>query len=230
MNNTMKKILVVAPHQDDEIIGCGGFICYAIDKKWTVEVIHVFAGTSGVLGVDSPKQCSKIRQAEAELSAKIGHYKLLDNLGFIDRDRTTDAHIQQALIKTFRDRNPHVILLPHIDESDLEHRVASLMGREASWLSRMRINTELGKPVNHEIKVLYYEIWRPIIHPFLFLNIDRYVETKKNMLKSFKSQVASSSWVQGSLGLGAYRGTTQVGSGTIEVFGADPINIKEVSL
>lgn len=228
-NSTRKKMLIIAPHQDDEVIGCGGLICYARQNNIDVDVVHVFAGTSGATE-EGPRDSCQIRRQEALMSAKIGDYNVLKNLGFIDRDRKKDAFMQAELIKIIRKVRPDIILLPHIDESDMEHHVVSLYGKEAVWLSSVDIFSELGIPTKDKLNVFYYEVWTPILKPTFVLDITKYIDNKKDMLMAFISQMSTTSWVEGSIGLNSYRGTTQNGNGYAEAFNANPIDIRSLRL
>ena len=232
-NSTRKKILIIAPHQDDEVIGCGGLICHARQNDIDVDVVHVFAGTSGVAregSTASAKDSCQIRHQESLISAKIGGYNVLKNLGFIDRNRKNDTLMQTELIKIIRKVKPIAILLPHIDESDMEHHIVSLYGKEAAWLSSVDIFSELGAPTKDKLNIFYYEVWTPILKPTFVLDITKYIDNKKAMLMAFVSQMDTTSWVEGSIGHNAYRGATQNGNGYVEAFTASPIDIKDLQL
>ena len=48
MDSNSKNVLVIAPHHDDESIGCGGTIALLTSKGYSVSVVHVYEGSSGV--------------------------------------------------------------------------------------------------------------------------------------------------------------------------------------
>ena len=224
----MKKVLVIAPHQDDEIIGAGGLICHMLSIGNSVEVCHVFSGTSGIMDVDDPAESARIRHDEARAAAKLGGYNLLDNLGFTDRDRTGYAGVQDALIRLIRQQRPDIIVLPHEAESDAEHHLVSACGTQASWLSASNIFNELGSPLHKTLEVLYYEVWQPIKKPDYVLDISEYADMKQQLLECFPSQMKSTSWVEGALGLNAYRGTTLQTKGYAEVYETATTDLKRI--
>ena len=62
------NIMVIAPHPDDESIGCGGTICLHTAKGDHVSVVFL---TSGELGLKHlpPEEAWKIREQEAAKAA-----------------------------------------------------------------------------------------------------------------------------------------------------------------
>lgn len=227
MLNKTKTALVIAPHQDDEIIGCGGTICQMIDKRYIVKVAHVFLGTSGVPGC-SPHVSAKKRHQEAVAAGKNGGYEVLENLGFVDRDRANDDLVQQRIIKLIRSVRPNILFAPHSKESDHEHQIVSLATREAVWLSATDIFPDLGSPLGYIPRTLYYEVWKNIDRPAIISDITSYQDRKRSMLENFPTQMTQTSWVDGALGRNQYRGTTTIGHGSVEVFECEGISLEEV--
>ena len=64
------KVLVIAPHPDDESIGCGGTVALHVQRGDTVNVVFL---TSGELGLKQfPREkVWKIREAEADAACKV---------------------------------------------------------------------------------------------------------------------------------------------------------------
>ena len=59
-----KNILVLAPHMDDEIIGCGGVICKHIQSDDRVAVVYFTCGDKGNKNFSSDNALSNIRKME----------------------------------------------------------------------------------------------------------------------------------------------------------------------
>src|SRR5438552_7167944 len=64
------NVLVVAPHPDDESIGCGGTICLHATRGDRVAAVFL---TSGELGLKelAPEEAWRIRESEAQRAAEI---------------------------------------------------------------------------------------------------------------------------------------------------------------
>jgi N-acetylglucosamine malate deacetylase 1 len=223
-----QRALVVAPHQDDEIIGCGGTIALLRSMGIKVSVVHVFMGSSGIEGLDEG-ECSRIRHQEALNSASILDYEVLSNLGFPDRLISETTEITKSLIKVFREIQPNLIFGPHDEEKDLEHQLVSKAVWEAFWLSKTATFADLGNPNTFGLTVLGYEVWSPIKKVSLYFDISNFIDSKTEALNEFKSQNKDNSWVKGAIGLNAYRGTTIMGYGYAEAFTVKNANLMHVS-
>lgn len=162
-----RNVLVIAPHQDDEVIGCGGTMALFVEKGYSVFVIHVFKGSSGVLNKKAA-QARTIRQKEAINASRIINFKLLRNLGFDDRNEANLINIQNSLISVIRKIRPSVVFTPHMNEQDFEHRIVNKATKEACWLAATDNFKELGKKAPKISAVFGYEIWTPI-PPFVLL-------------------------------------------------------------
>ncbi|MBR5101669.1 MAG: PIG-L family deacetylase [Muribaculaceae bacterium] len=60
----MKKILIISPHGDDEILGCGGYMLRAVSEGAQVRVLY------GTIGGDDCRQDYAMRLAETEAVAR----------------------------------------------------------------------------------------------------------------------------------------------------------------
>jgi LmbE family N-acetylglucosaminyl deacetylase len=219
-----KNVLVVAPHQDDEVIGCGGTMAMLIEKGYNVFVVHVFKGSSGVVK-KTAVQAHIIRQREAVQASKSLNFKLLRNLGFEDRKETAITDVQNSLISIIRNVGPSVVFTPHANEQDFEHRIVNQATKDACWLAATENFKGLGMKAPKISAVFGYEVWTPIQKPNFYLDISKYILKKQRALKKFTSQVKGTSWLKGAIGLNAYRGTTLIGENYAEAFEANPSDL-----
>ena len=58
-----KKILILSPHADDEILGCGGFISKYSNQNYHISVLILTNANKGAPDMYSAKQIEKIRNA-----------------------------------------------------------------------------------------------------------------------------------------------------------------------
>jgi N-acetylglucosamine malate deacetylase 1 len=209
----MGKILVIAPHHDDEVIGCGGSIALHAGRGDLVYVVFVFAGWSGIIETQDKSQATNIIQAEAKKAGGVLGVTHITELAFMDREYYPDKNIIFSLIKALREINPEIVYFPHPEDSDREHKFVYEVAKEALWLSSSDYLPELGVKSEQYAAVLGYEVWKPIASPQFFRDITSVVGKKIEALGMYQSQMAVKDWSAASLGLNQYRGVTS-GSGS----------------
>jgi len=119
--------LVIAPHPDDESLGCGASIAQLRARGERVRIVIVTdgaaAGQSAIIG---PEKLSSLRHKEAEQAA--GALGLADGdlifLQFPDaHTQEQEAAIEAALCEQIRSLNPKRIFSPYGVDGHLDHRV-----------------------------------------------------------------------------------------------------------
>lgn len=215
------RVLVVAPHQDDEAIGCGGTIAHLLAGGHTLTVQHIFRGCTGVAGA-SPAESAELRNREAWTAAATMGYTVAPNLGLEDRASVDTGVLTRHLVARIRETRAEIVFAPHFSDGDTEHEVVARAAHEACWLAAGSIWPELGVPVPQTPALLGYEVWQPLPRVAVFVDITGLVQTKIAMIGCFKSQPAEA-WTTGSLGLNAYRGTVLMGHGHAEAFDLSPV-------
>jgi len=189
------NILVIAPHPDDEVIGCGGAIRLRTARGEHVTVVFL---TSGELGLKSlsREQAWKIREAEASMSARILG---VAELHFLRQpDWMLGDHLQavtKALQPVLDATRPHVIYLPHPDDGHPDHRVT---------LSILR--TALKRCRNLKPELLAYEIWTPLAAHDETVDISKVMPLKLRALRAHRSQLGEFDYVSAVTGLNQFRG------------------------
>src|SRR5947209_5490553 len=136
-----RRALVVAPHHDDECIGCGGFLAKLSHSGWTTYCVTVF---DSLEGANSPP--GQIRLQEAQAAANILGAQRLDDLRMPCRADTKEDDITWRLVGILRNVQPEILLIPHSGERDPEHQKTHRACIEAIWLSESTYRSELGLP------------------------------------------------------------------------------------
>lgn len=133
-----ERILVFAPHPDDEIIGCGGYLALKCAANAAVRIIIVSDGAQGFL----PMQLAlpglrkeESRSGLAELRVEDVHF-----WDYPDGAIPLSGGILAAYVQAVADFRPTRILLPATGESHPDHRrvtrgfIKALVGRWAGEL------------------------------------------------------------------------------------------------
>jgi len=149
----INNILIIAAHQDDETIGCGGAI-----KKWYLEnkTINLALFTDGSTGIDQLNLydfITEVRNKELDLVKSIlGINKVVslnEKCQSIQNSQTTFHKV----IKLIREYKPDLIITHSNIDKHRDHRVINEIVTEACWKAQENIHPELGK--QHKIKDLW---------------------------------------------------------------------------
>ncbi len=202
-----RNILVIAPHPDDESIGCGGTLCRHTARG--DRVVAVFL-TSGELGLEHlpREEAWRVREGEAEAAAKV--LRLAD-LAFLRRpdwfvgEGVDDA---AALLRPILSREiPQSIYLPHGREWHPDHRAALAVVRAALRAS--------GLPAP---ELLTYEVWTPLSEYDQVTDITPVMARKLRAVRCYRSQLAGFHYDRAVRGLNQYRGALAARCRYAEVF------------
>lgn len=175
------KILVLAPHIDDEIIGCGGAI---IKYKKLGKEIYVCYLTK------SQKRGNKASADEIAEQRRKEAYKVFRDIGIPDKNlfflsgedgNLINSNIENELLETIELVNPDTIFLPIFLDTHVDHYAATI-----KLLKLYRNNPSLLE----DIQIFLYESQSPItsIYSNTILDISDVFDEKLRLLMKFKSQ------------------------------------------
>jgi N-acetylglucosamine malate deacetylase 1 len=189
------NVMVIAPHPDDESIGCGGLLRQHALRNDRVVAVFLTSGEHALKHLPR-EQAWPIREGEAEAAAQVLGVSQLEFLR--SPDWFLAGHIEQTIPKVqslLERERPHVVLLPHPQDAHPDHVAAQeIYARAAS-------GTEGFAPV-----LLAYEIWTPIARYNHLLDITLTIQDKLRAVRCYKSQLKSFKYDQAVRGLNRYRG------------------------
>jgi LmbE family N-acetylglucosaminyl deacetylase len=218
-----QRVLVVAPHPDDDVIGCGGSIVKHVAAGRAVAIAYLTSGEAGSLGHDKAALAA-IREAEArDAAAALGVADLVflrEADGALDRSPS----LIEALVRLLRARRPDILYLPHRGDGGSDHRAASAAVEEALARAGGPWFPELGATPWSVPTALGYEVWTPLARVAYAEDVTEAIERKLAALALHRSQVSDVPYVEAVRGLNRYRGA-MTGRGTycecFEVLRAD---------
>jgi len=220
----MNTVMIIAPHHDDEVIGCGGSICLHKSKNDKVTIVFFTAGWSAIPWISDRQEAAKIIQEEAIAAGKILGVDKIIELNFEDRNLQNSQVILSPLVSTIRKVRPNIIYLPHPNDGDGEHRFVNAIAIEAIWISSSDYLPELGTKAPFAQLILGYEVWQPMSSYNLSVNITDQMERKLAAIKTYNSQLKQKNWQKGLLGLASFRGVTSSKGEYAEVFQVIKVN------
>ena len=122
----MKKVLILAAHADDDILGCGGTMAKHSDQGDEVSVLFLTNGVGARGKGDSIPQNIDFRDQAAEKALAIVGAKLVDRLDFPDNaiDSLPRIKVIRAVENVININRPDVIYTHHGGDLNVDHRRA----------------------------------------------------------------------------------------------------------
>jgi LmbE family N-acetylglucosaminyl deacetylase len=172
-----KRILILAPHMDDEVIGCGGLVALSARAGARVTCVFMTDGATGRTGEDRVRhRALRVRESEAA-AVHLG----LARLHFLDEpdgELQATSAVVKRLAEVWQEEAPDVVLAPWPWDAHHDHR--QTFAAAATTLLR------LGRPDG----LLCYQVTTPLPIDDLGLVLDTssVLANKRQALACFQSQ------------------------------------------
>ena len=183
----IRRALVIAPHADDEVLGCGGVLARLAAEGAETQVAIV---TQGGPPRFDPERADVVR-AEALAAHRllgVAHTHFI-GLPAAELDRVPHAELNEALRRIVAEAAPDTLFLPFVGDLHLDHqlvfRSALVAARPAQREFPMRLYAyeTLSETNWHAAYVT------PGFLPNTFIDIGAYLERKLDAFRCFRSQV-----------------------------------------
>ncbi len=208
------RILVLAAHPDDEILGAGGTLAL---NAADAEEVRIWIATDGTRqeGAGPAGDYAEMRREESRHAAKALGLEAPRFGSLPDRELSGNAAALaaalDALIEEFR---PDLVFCPSPVEVHPDHRALAEALYEKLAASRP------GDPDHDRLRFLrlaFYEISHPLL-PDTLVDISSVSRVKEDAMASYASQQAVRDYAGAIGGLNAYRRLTLEGEGPVEAF------------
>jgi LmbE family N-acetylglucosaminyl deacetylase len=196
-----ERVVVLAPHMDDETIGCGGTLALHAQRGAKVTVVFLTDGRNGSSKLstlpreqreEAQRWLIETRKQEARRAlAELGIEEMLC-VDAEDGALSADANAARRLRSILTERQPHIVYLPFYLEEHADHRAVSKVLLEAV------AGTDL------QFQCFGYEVWTPLF-PNCLVRIDRTMPLKQAALTRYESQLAEADYLHACVGLNAHR-------------------------
>lgn len=184
------KVLVLAPHPDDEVLGCAGAIMRHVADGDPVSVVIL---TDGAFGAgDRREDVTRVREEESLRAARVMGYGVPEFWRLPDRGLERHVPLVDDLSRVIDRLAPDWVYAPswweiHPDHFALARAVASVFRRN-SWAAHL-VLFEVGVP----------------LHVNRLLDITDLLEKKRLAIDCFKSQLAHQAYDSQILALNRFR-------------------------
>lgn len=180
------KVLIIAPHMDDEVLGCGGTIARHVNGGDEVYVCFV---AHRVYDHKYNEEKNKFEMDCATEAKKILGYKEAEFFNL--NDERLDACIQDILIPLesyIQKIEPDIVYLNHRGDNHQDHQAVF---HAAMVALRPSSNPDIEKILCYETPSSTEQAPQfsdtVFLHNF-YINIDNYLETKINALRCYKTE------------------------------------------
>lgn len=158
-------VLVIAPHPDDETLGCGGIIAQMLRNDITVAVLIVTDGNGG----GRMPNIKKIRMKEYECAKTVLGFTKDFRLSFPDGSLYLyEDEFCEKISGILKKNSFSLIFVPYLLDYNSDHQAVNRVLAK----SLIRVDYPL-------VKIAMYEIWTPIIYPNCLVNVSLEYEIKK---------------------------------------------------
>ena len=203
------RVLVLAPHMDDEAIGCGGAVLRHRQLGNPLAVTYLTDGAEGDARLADPSistaEATRLRRAlrgerrlEAEAWCAAAGAERVDFLDLPDGRLAAHAHADGLAVQRLADIlaawQPSVVYLPSPLDAHPDHRAANRLALAA--LRRASPRTAL--------RLRGYEVWTPVL-PNAVMDISSVVDAKARLLCLHASQLRDIDYGRYIAGLNVYR-------------------------
>lgn len=200
-----RRILVLAPHMDDEVFGCAGTLARAVAAESEIRVVFI---TNGSRGYDPARVASltteereafeqaliETRKAEARRSGALLGYSEPVYLDLPDGRAAETDGAAERLARVIGELSPDVVFLPFLTDPHPDH-----------WATnRLFIDAALAAGLGPSIPCWGYEVWTPLVAN-TFVDVTTVMERKRSAMAMFESQNAEVDYPRAIEALNAYR-------------------------
>lgn len=186
----VRSVLVLAPHPDDEVFGCGGLLALAADQGVAV---HVAVLSDGAAGGDAGAREQECRAAAAVLGYLRGAAGSLRFWALPDRRVVPEAALVRRIAALCRETAADWLLAPSPFEVHPDHLAACQAATEAAAIAPARL--------------AYYEVGQPLM-PNLLVDISAVTPRKQAAMRCFASQLQQQDYGEHIAALNRYRSYT----------------------
>jgi len=186
----VKKVLVLAPHPDDEAIGCGGTLRRLTENGCRGETVFLTNGKKDKFG--DHEEIARVRRNEALNSAKelgMGKSHFLD---YYDRRLKPDKEVLEFVLSLLKEMNPDMVFSPFFLDNHPDHNeTAKILALASTHYSK-------------DFICCCYELWSTLTPNYL-VDISSFFDKKVAAILSHKSQASETDFVGLAKGLNRYR-------------------------
>jgi len=177
----VKKVLVVAAHLDDEILGCGGTLLKHVDAGDIVDICIVTSPKKEIWTKEyTEKKNKQAKEVDKILGTRKRYYA---NFPSVSLNTVSSAELNGKVGQIISESDPDIIYTHHKGDINIDHRFV---------YEAVMVNT---RPTGKKISVFCFETvssteWsNESFTPNFYVNIENFLDRKIEMFYKYESEV-----------------------------------------
>jgi len=197
-----RRVLVLAPHFDDEVFGCGGLLAQLAESEAEIGVLYLTDSSGGEEITEDREAYSAQRRAEAQQGLDILNIEQIEVLTIPDGALAASIDdAAEAIRRAIGEHRPDLLLSISPCEVTSDHQAAFASLHRA--LSGLRGGTDLDEVMNG-CRILLYEVNHPS-YPDVLIDVGPQLEVLISAINAHTSQLALHNYREAALGMRHFR-------------------------
>jgi LmbE family N-acetylglucosaminyl deacetylase len=193
------KIIVFAPHPDDETLGCGGTILKKASEGFEIVIVvmtdgrHSLSQNFGIVSNPTPSELTWIRKKELFEAAQVLNVPE-GNLRFFDfEDGTLAKHMAEAskkVVEIIDQLKPVEVYFPYEKDSNKDHQAAGRIiidSLKTIGLSTQQYQYSIAQTFSR-IGPFVAVVLNYLLHNLVFVDVSQFVGKKEAAIREYRSQ------------------------------------------
>jgi N-acetylglucosamine malate deacetylase 1 len=185
------KILVLAPHPDDEVLGCGGTIRQHTRSGSQAKVLYLTDGSHGNRAIEQ-NLLIEMRHKEAKTGLNILGCDDLVFFDLKDSELKANGNTIEKVVELIEAYRPEIIFVPFFLDSHPDHVESAVIAAYAL------------RKYKGPMMCYFYEVWTALM-PNILIDISDEMDEKIHALEAHWSQVSHLNLRSSMIGLNSYR-------------------------
>jgi LmbE family N-acetylglucosaminyl deacetylase len=186
------QVLVLSPHPDDDVLGCGGSLIKHKKSGHTITSVYLTDGSLGDPSFADKAALVLEREQESERAAQIVGISRCEFLREKDQNLKSTDRIIRRVSDLLENIKPDLVYLPFFLDNHPDHIATNAIFYQVVRNSKARF------------KCCFYETWTPLI-PNILVDISEEMDFKIRAIEEFKTQLKHFNYVRVCKGLNVYR-------------------------
>lgn len=195
-SQSVQRVLILAPHPDDEAIGCGGTIRTLTSQGVRCDVLFMTGGEKSHLPrpgqASDRKSALQAKRRMADESSKILGICELFYMGGTDGELFLELHRFETIVELVYRNRYQRIFCPWAHDTHSDHAATFEMLNRALWL------------LDDCPSIWLYEVWNPLVANRV-VSIDDFIDSKVAAVEAYRQGVYDVDYSTSFIALARYR-------------------------